>query len=158
MKTWRKPTKNRKQPKKEEIHGKVAKHRKTCRKQMNKNQRIGEITVKHDTPDTRIMKTSQRKSIKHDKSMIERSQNILNPGKWNLPTTCVFFCHVYLAFSCHFLVIVFLFLNHFFNFLAWKQQNQWNINQNQWESKENQRSYSRKSRKIDKNQWKSEKN
>ena len=60
--------------------------------------------------------------------------------------TCVF-CHVFLPFpaiSCHFLVIVCLFFNNVFNFLAWKQQNQWTIEENQWKSKANQRNYTRK--------------
>ena len=60
--------------------------------------------------------------------------------------TCVF-CHVFLPFpaiSCHFLVIVCLFFNNVFNFLAWKQQNQWTIEENQWTSKESQRNYTRK--------------
>ena len=67
----------------------------------------------------------------------QKNRTYFESRKMKLAKHLCFFCHVFLSFSCHFLVIVSLFFNHFFHFLALKQQNHWQINQNRRKNREN---------------------
>ena len=105
--------------------------------------------------------------MKHDKNMTKKTTE-----KWQkrLKLQENDICHklvVFVFFLVMFIVIVlplschclFCFFNHFFNFLAWKQQNHWTIEENQWK---NQRKPTKPLKKTKEKgqtyQWQSEEN
>ena len=127
---------------------------------MNKNKRIGkkkQLNMTHHTLESWKHKGKQWNMTKTwQKKTTENDRKCWNSRKMKFAKNSRFFLSCLLSLSCHCLVIAFLLFNHFLNFLAWKQQNHWTVEENQWKTKENQRNYWRKPRKRDKNQWKSE--
>ena len=78
--------------------------------------------MKHD-------KHMTKKRHKNDRKMLKLQENEICQ---KLVVFVPFFCHVYCHCPAIVLSLPFFFFNQFFNFLAWKQQNHWTIEENQW--------------------------